>query len=100
MSTLASDALTMSGAALDPSAPVLTTDSGDSPPVRTPHSRLTRREREVLLLLGQRLTDREIGERLFIGPRTVQGHVSRLRDKLDVRNGREAAAIVVHLGLV
>ncbi|MBW3633216.1 MAG: hypothetical protein KY456_09325 [Chloroflexi bacterium] len=52
------------------------------------------------MLLGQRLTDREIGERLFDGSRTGECHVSRLLDKLDVRNRREAAAIAAHLGLV
>ena len=63
------------------------------------HVRLTRREREVLLLLGQRLTDREIGELLFIGHRTVECHVARVLAKLNARNRREAAAIAARLGL-
>jgi DNA-binding NarL/FixJ family response regulator len=54
----------------------------------------------VLLLLEQRLTDREIGERLFIGKRTVECHVARLLAKLEARNRREAAAIAARLGLV
>ena len=65
-----------------------------------PQGSLTRREREVLLLLEQRLTDREIGERLFIGKRTVECHVARLLAKLEARNRREAAAIAARLGLV
>ena len=100
MSTLPPDARAMPRDAPNRSAPVLTKDSGDAPPARTPHVRLTRREREVLLLLGQRLTDREIGERLFIGSRTVECHVSRLLAKLDARNRREAAAVAARLGLV
>lgn len=61
MSTLTPDALAMPTAAADRSAPVVARDSGISPSARTAHAKLTRREREVLLLLGQRLTDREIG---------------------------------------
>ena len=100
MSTLTPDALAMPTAAADRSAPVVARDSGISPSARTAHAKLTRREREVLLLLGQRLTDREIGERLFIGSRTVECHVGRLLAKLDVRNRREAATIAARLGLV
>ena len=65
-----------------------------------PRGGLTRREREVLLLLGERLTDREIGERLFIGKRTAECHVAHLLAKLEARNRREAAAIATRLGLV
>ena len=45
---------------------------------------LTKREREVLTLLCQRLTDLEIAEQLFISPRTVMTHVSRIIAKLGV----------------
>ena len=52
---------------------------------------LTRREREVLTLVCQWQTDREIAERLSISHRTASSHVSRILAKLTVRNRREAA---------
>jgi DNA-binding CsgD family transcriptional regulator len=52
---------------------------------------LTRREREVLALLPQRLSDPEIAAILGIGVRTVEHHVASLRAKLGVANRRQAA---------
>jgi LuxR family maltose regulon positive regulatory protein len=53
---------------------------------------LTRREQEVLALLGQYRTDREIAETLVISPLTVRTHIENLSSKLEV-NGRRA---IVH----
>jgi predicted ATPase/DNA-binding CsgD family transcriptional regulator len=61
---------------------------------------LTSREREVLGLLCQRLTNAEIAERLFVGHSTVATHVAHLLAKLGASNRREAAAIAVRHGLV
>jgi DNA-binding NarL/FixJ family response regulator len=53
---------------------------------------LTRREREVLALLQQRLTDPEIAQHLCIGTRTVESHVARILAKLGAANRRDAIA--------
>ena len=52
---------------------------------------LSARESEVLRLLAEGLTDREIASALAISPRTVESHVSSLLRKLGVRNRAEAA---------
>lgn len=57
----------------------------------TPASGLSSREEEVLNLLADGLTDREIAENLQISPRTVETHVSNVLHKLGVRNRAEAA---------
>jgi DNA-binding CsgD family transcriptional regulator len=61
---------------------------------------LTRREREVLALLCQRLTDPEIAAQLFISPRTASSHVANVLAKLGAANRREAAGIAVQQRLV
>jgi predicted ATPase/DNA-binding CsgD family transcriptional regulator len=61
---------------------------------------LTPRERDVLRLLADRLSDREIGSHLFIGTRTAEFHVANIIGKLGVADRREAAATAAQLGLV
>jgi ATP/maltotriose-dependent transcriptional regulator MalT len=53
---------------------------------------LSRREVDVLRLLGEGLTNKQIGGRLFISPKTVEHHVSRIYAKLDVTTRAEAAS--------
>jgi DNA-binding NarL/FixJ family response regulator len=52
---------------------------------------LSRREIEVLRLLGEGLTNKQIGGRLFISPKTVEHHLSRIYSKLEVTTRAEAA---------
>lgn len=59
------------------------------------HEELTEREREVLLCIGEGLTNQEISDRLFIGIKTVKTHVSSILGKLDLHD-RTQAAVYVH----
>jgi ATP/maltotriose-dependent transcriptional regulator MalT len=60
---------------------------------------LTPRERDVLALVAQGRTNRQIGEELFMAEKTASVHVSRILAKLDVRSRTEAAAVAHRLGL-
>jgi DNA-binding CsgD family transcriptional regulator len=57
--------------------------------------RLSRREREVLALLGQGLTNAEIATRLYISTKTAGNHVGNVLSKLNLRSRTEAAAYAV-----
>ena len=59
---------------------------------------LSPREIEVLRMLSQGLSDREIADALFIGERTVNTHVSRLYTKLGVRNRAAAVSAAAAAG--
>jgi len=61
---------------------------------------LSERQLEVLQLIAQGLSNREIGERLFIALDTVKGHNRRIYGKLQVQNRTEAAARARELGLL
>jgi DNA-binding CsgD family transcriptional regulator/tetratricopeptide (TPR) repeat protein len=60
---------------------------------------LSKRELEVLNLIAQGRTNREIGDRLFISQKTVGVHVGNILAKLGVSGRVEAAAVAIRLGL-
>ncbi len=70
------------------------TDAGEDPFGLTP------RERQVLALLADGRTNREIGQALYMAEKTASVHVSRILSKLDVRSRTEAAAVAHRVGLV
>lgn len=69
--------------------------------VASPLDELTDREREVLALMAEGLTDRGIGERLWLTPRTVETHVRHILRKLDLPDGasnnRRVHAVLAYL---
>jgi DNA-binding NarL/FixJ family response regulator len=60
---------------------------------------LTRREMEVLELLGQGLKNKDIAARLFLSEKTVKNHISSIFDKLQVNDRTEAALLAAKHGL-
>ena len=61
---------------------------------------LTPREREVLQLLAEGLTNRQIAERLVVSEHTVHRHVTNLLRKLELPSRTAAAAYAVRSGLL
>jgi DNA-binding CsgD family transcriptional regulator len=61
-------------------------------------STLTRREEEVLALLGLGLSNAQIAARLFVSPKTVEHHVGHIFEKLGVKTRAAAAAYAVTAG--
>jgi two-component system, NarL family, response regulator DevR len=59
-----------------------------------PLAGLSPRERDVLLLIGEGLTNREIGERMLIAEKTVKSYVSTMFRKLGIEQRTAAAAYV------
>ncbi|MGY0489654.1 response regulator [Streptomyces sp. WG-D5] len=58
---------------------------------------LTDRERDILALVGEGLTNRQIGRRLFLSEKTVKNNISRLLAKLGVERRIQAAVIATKL---
>ena len=63
-------------------------------------SRITEREREVLSLVAEGLSNDEIATRLYLSPLTTKTHVSRIMTKLDARDRAQLVVIAYESGLV
>ena len=75
-------------------------DKPDLPPAQPLIEPLSQRELEILQLIAQGLSNREIGERLFLALDTVKGHNRKIFDKLQVQSRTEAIARARELGLL
>ena len=66
----------------------------------TAYDALTPREQEVMILVAEGLSTNQISERLYISPKTVENHRSRIMQKLDLHNTIELARYATKLGLI
>jgi len=62
--------------------------------------RITKRELEILELIAQGMSNREIAEKLFVSENTVKTHSSRLFDKLGAKRRTQAVQIAKETGLI
>ena len=65
-----------------------------------PYDRLTAREREILKLIAEGHTSREIADILAISLKTVLGHRTKIMEKLDIHNRTELIKYAMRKGLV
>ena len=61
---------------------------------------LTAREQEILRLLAEGLSSKEIAQKLFISPKTVENHRSNIMNKLDLHSTLELVRYAAKLGLI
>jgi LuxR family maltose regulon positive regulatory protein len=71
-----------------------------APPAQSLIEPLSQRELEVLQLIAQGLSNREIGERLFLSLNTVKVHARNIYGKLGVSNRTEASARARDMGIL
>ncbi|MEU6409583.1 LuxR C-terminal-related transcriptional regulator, partial [Microbispora sp. NPDC046933] len=64
---------------------------------KDPLAALSDQERQILELIGEGLTNRQIGERMFLAEKTVKNYVSNLLSKLDMQRRTQAAALAARL---
>ncbi|MHA5054376.1 response regulator [Streptomyces sp. SD15] len=75
----------------------LRADPAEAPALAPELASLSPRERDILGLIGDGLTNREIGKRLYLSEKTVKNHISRLLAKLGVQRRVQAAVLASHL---
>ncbi|MFH8468193.1 response regulator [Streptomyces sp. NPDC017991] len=75
----------------------LRADATEGPALAPELAGLSPRERDILALIGDGLTNREIGKKLYLSEKTVKNHISRLLAKLGVQRRVQAAVLASHL---
>jgi DNA-binding NarL/FixJ family response regulator len=75
----------------------LRTELAGTPSLPPELTSLSPRERDILALIGDGLTNREIGRKLYLSEKTVKNHISRLLAKLGVQRRVQAAVLASHI---
>ena len=75
----------------------LRAEPSEAPSLTPELASLSPRERDILALIGDGLTNREIGKKLFLSEKTVKNHISRLLAKLGVHRRVQAAVLASQL---
>ncbi|MFF2124025.1 response regulator [Streptomyces olivochromogenes] len=75
----------------------LRADRTEAPALAPELAGLSPRERDILALIGDGLTNREIGKKLYLSEKTVKNHISRLLAKLGVQRRVQAAVLASQL---
>lgn len=65
-----------------------------------PYSTLTAREQEILRMLAEGMTTKEVAQKLYISPKTVENHRTNLMKKLGLQNSVELIRYAARLGLI
>ena len=85
------------GSLLDPRATAIVLERMRTPKGADPLAALTDQERRILELIGEGLTNRQIGERMFLAEKTVKNYVSNLLSKLGLQRRTQAAILVTEV---
>jgi two-component system response regulator DevR len=86
------------GSLLDPKATARVLERLRTPPQRVdPLEALTDQERRILELIGEGLTNRQIGERMFLAEKTVKNYVSAVLGKLGLQRRTQVAVLATEL---
>ena len=85
------------GSLLDPRATAAVLERMRAPKAPDPLAALTDQERRILELIGEGLTNREIGARMFLAEKTVKNYVSNLLSKLGLDRRTQAAVLATEV---
>ena len=85
------------GSLLDPRATAAVMQRLRTPKALDPLATLTDQERRILELIGEGLTNREIGERMFLAEKTVKNYVSNLLAKLGLQRRTQVAVLATEV---
>ena len=85
------------GSLLDPRATAAVLDRLRAPQEVDPLAALTDQERRILELIGEGLTNRQIGERMFLAEKTVKNYVSSVLSKLGLQRRTQAAVLATEV---